>query len=52
MPFWHAVEEEISAAEIFGRSVILQIDANTKLGNTYIKGDPNKTYNDCDQWFD
>ena len=42
MPFWLAVDEEISAAEIYGRSVIIQMDANAKLGSTYIKGDPNK----------
>ena len=42
MPFWRAVEEEISAEEKYGRSLIIQMDANAKLGSTYIKGDPNK----------
>ena len=43
MPFWLAVEEEIAAAEIYGRSVIIQMDANAKLGSTYIQNDPHKT---------
>ena len=43
MPFWLAVEEEIAAAEIYGRSVIIQMDANAKLGSSYIQNDPNKT---------
>ena len=42
MPFWLAVEEEIAAAEIHGRSLIIQMDANAKLGSTYIKDDPYK----------
>ena len=40
MPIWLTVEEEIAAAEIYGRSVIIQMDANAKLGSTYIKNDP------------
>ena len=42
MPFWLAVEEEIAAAEIYGRSVKIQMDANAKLGSTYIQNDPNR----------
>ena len=40
MPFWVALEEEISSAELNGRSVIIQMDANAKLGKSYIQGDP------------
>ena len=40
MPFWLALEEEIAAAEINERPVILQFDANAKLGPSYIKDDP------------
>ena len=39
MPFWVALEEEISSAELNSRSVIIQLDANAKLGKSYIKGD-------------
>ena len=40
MPFWVAFEEEVASSEINGRSVIVQMDANAKLGPEYIKGDP------------
>ena len=40
MPFWIALEEKVSAAEINGRSIIIQFEANAKLGKTYIKRDP------------
>ena len=40
MPFWVAMEKEIAAAEIHGRSIIIQMDANAKLGPTHIEGDP------------
>ena len=40
MPFWDALEEELSSVELNGRSVIIQMDANAKLGKAYIQGDP------------
>ena len=39
-PFYIALEEEIAAAELQGRSVIIAMDANAKLGPSYIEGDP------------
>ena len=35
MPFWVALDE------LYGRSVIIQMDANAKLGPRHIKDDPN-----------
>ena len=40
MPFFAALEEEVTKAELAGRSVIISFDANSKLGPMYIKGDP------------
>jgi hypothetical protein len=40
MLFHTALEEEITAAELEGRSVLIAFDANAKLGPKYIKGDP------------
>ena len=40
MPFGIALEEEVAAAEINGRAVIIQFDANAKLGKQHIKRDP------------
>ena len=40
MPFFAALEEEITKAEMNNKSVILQMDANCKLGPEIIKGDP------------
>ena len=40
MPFWIALEEEVAAAKINGRSIIIQFEANAKLSKTYIKRDP------------
>ena len=40
MPFWLALDEEISTAELNGRSVIIQMDANAKLGKSFIRDDP------------
>ena len=39
MPFFGRLEEEISKAIMAGKSVILQLDANAKLGPCYIKDD-------------
>ena len=41
MPFWVALEKEIASAEIHGKSIIIQMDANAKLGPKNIEGDPN-----------
>ena len=42
MPFFSALEEEIAAAELEGKSVIIAMDANSKLGPENIKGDPHE----------
>ena len=39
MPFFAALEEEITKAQMNNKSVILQMDANSKLGPEIIKGD-------------
>ena len=40
IPFFIALETEIEKAEIQGKSVIIEIDANSKLGEKYIPKDP------------
>ena len=40
MPFFTALEEEVTKAELAGRSVIISFDANSKMGHKYIPGDP------------
>ena len=40
LPFFVALETEIEKAELAGKSVIIEMDANSKLGPTYISGDP------------
>jgi exonuclease III len=40
MPFFIALETEIEKAALADRSVIIEMDANAKLGEKYIKGDP------------
>ena len=42
MPFFIALETEIEKAALAGRSVLVEMDANAKLGNKYIKGDPHE----------
>ena len=39
LPFFTALEEEIASAEYEGKSVIITMDANSKLGPNYIPGD-------------
>ena len=39
MPFFLALEEEIAKAELAGKSLIIQLDANSKLGPEMIPGD-------------
>ena len=40
MPFYTALETEIAPAELQGKSVIISLDANAKLGPTYIPNNP------------
>ena len=40
MPFFLALEEEVVKAELLGKSLIMQMDANSKLGPEWIIGDP------------
>ena len=42
MPFFLALEEEIHKAELEGKSVFIEIDANSKLGPERISGDTHK----------
>ena len=42
MPFFTALEEEISKAHMLGIAIIIELDANSKLGTEYIKNDPYK----------
>ena len=40
MPFFITLEAEIIKAELAGKSVIIEMDSNSKLGAEYIKNDP------------
>ena len=40
MPFFVTLEEEITCAEMAGKSILIAMDANSKLGSTLINGDP------------
>ena len=40
MPFFIALESEIVKAQMAGKGVIIEIDANSKLGSLYIPNDP------------
>ena len=40
IPFFLALETAIERAELAGKSVFIEIDANSKLGNKYIANDP------------
>ena len=40
LPFFEALECEIASAELVGKSVIISMDANSKLGTDYIAEDP------------
>ena len=39
MPFFNALEEEIVKAELAGKSIVIEMDANSKLGPALIPGD-------------
>ena len=45
MPFFVSLEEEISKAQSAGKSIMIEIDANSKLGPAYIK----RIQNHCHQ---
>ena len=40
MPFFAALEEEVVRARCANKSIIIQMDANSKLGKEFIPGDP------------
>ena len=40
MPFFRALEKEIVKAQMMDKLVLIQMDANSKLGHTIIAGDP------------
>ena len=40
LPFFIALETEIEKAELAGRSIIIEMDSNSKLGPKYIEQDP------------
>ena len=42
LPFFLALEKEVERAELAGKSVIIELDANSKLGEKYIRDDPHK----------
>ena len=42
MPFFVALEEEITKAHVNNKSVIIELDANSKLGKKYVKNDPHE----------
>ena len=39
MPFFLALEEQIVKAELAGKSILIELDANSKLGPELIPGD-------------
>ena len=41
-PFFIALEAEVVKAHISGKSVIIEIDSNSKLGTRYIPNDPHQ----------
>ena len=40
MPFFSVLEEEVVRAKVANKSLIIQLDANSKLGKKLIPGDP------------
>ena len=42
IPFFLALETEIEKAELGGKSLIIEMDANAKLGTKFIPGDPHQ----------
>ena len=43
--FWQELETEVISANDLNRNIIIQMDANAKLGPDIIKGDPQKMSN-------
>ena len=37
----HSLEAEVIKAELAGKSVVIEMDSNSKLGTNYIPNDPN-----------
>ena len=44
-PFFNALDVEVKSAQVAGALVCIQLDANSKLGNKHIPGDPNEQSN-------
>ena len=42
MPFFRALEEEVKKAQLNGKLIYIQMDANSKLGPELIEGDPHQ----------
>ena len=42
MPFFVAFEKEIAKAKMNGKCVIIELDSNSKLGNSYVENDPHE----------
>ena len=42
LPFFVALEKEIEKAELAGKSIVIEMDANSKLGSKYIPKDPHE----------
>ena len=40
MPFFASLEEEVNKAEMLGKSILIEMDANSKLGSEFIPKDP------------
>ena len=40
VPFFLALETEVEKAELLGKSIVIELDANSKLGHKYIPKDP------------
>ena len=40
MPFFHALEQQIIKAELQGKSIFIEMDSNSKLGQEIISDDP------------
>ena len=50
MPFFLALEEEINKAELLGKSIVIEMDANSKLGPNYIKQDHTSEAKIAEYW--
>ena len=42
LPFFLALETEVEKAELAGKSIVIELDANSKLGPEYIPNDPHE----------